>query len=102
MSRDDLFSPLHTNVVARVCECLHQDYSPMSVALSKWSGSSRKTFVCTIYIMPSFEIISSLMPIALKLPVKLSYAFVSKVLPAISYFTVYIKLGDILDKPRPI
>lgn len=75
----------------------------MSVALSLWSEAFRRTtFVCTVYIIPSFEITSSLMPIALKPPVQLSYAFVSTVLSALSYFTVYIKLREVLDKPGPI
>lgn len=75
----------------------------MSVALSIWSEASRRTtFVCTVYIIPSFEITSSLMPVALKPSVQLLYAFVSKVLSALSYFTIYIKLGEVLDKPGPI
>lgn len=65
MSYDDLFSYSHTNVVVCAHEHLRQDYSPVTMTLSIWSGTSRRTFVCTVYITSSFEIISNLMPIAL-------------------------------------
>lgn len=46
--------------------------------------------------MSYFEIISNLTLIGPQ--VKLSYASLSEVLPAIIYFNIYIKLGEVLYK----
>lgn len=71
MSYDDLFSSLHTSVVAHSLEYLYKIIyqwtwlSPYDQSIQNNKGKKKKAFVCTVYIMSYFEITYNLMLIAL-------------------------------------
>lgn len=77
-------------------EFFTNEYHFLHMVRSIQTNKLRKKVVCTIYIMSYFEIISDLTLIGPQ--VKLSYASLSEVLPAIIYFNIYIKLGEVLYK----